>query len=576
MKGIITMDKIFIARLFDELEPCYPDKVVCEGNIDYCTSCANGSYAGVNILISGITPGIPLTIKVTGPHTGYKLFNMIPVPVEVNTGAKQRSEYLKDDYNEYVIRRAPFMVYDALEPINNIIMPTTTTCGINFKAIIEYVRENHTQEWQFTITNGENTINLNYQVDVYKVTIPKTTNQSFKYINWINYNNIASYHNIQKWSSEYELMLEKYLRAVVYSRQNMLNLPLKEFFDVNNNNLVLNKERLKKIIAIARKCGIKWFHGTALCYRSEGLEDNDDFYNSLNHELLTHTDEVAKAYKKGAFDAFDNGKYAKTVITSQLIPSEEGDNTLRQMTSQLYNFIEENNLANYYMQCALDEPNDALADTYNHITNIIKEEMPNISILEPVLPTYRTKSCIDVWCPSMDIYEQNKTFYDEQVKKGDELFTYTCLTPGGNYINRLLDMERIRIVWIGWAPAKYTNIKGYLHWGANQYVGGINPYKKQAVMFSEQVLEFHPKRANFLPAGDYCIFYPGFNEPLISIRSEAHRIGFEDLCLLQQLEEIDNNKKNSILSQVFRNCLDYEKSIDKYREVKKELLQSLT
>ncbi|MCT4687659.1 DUF4091 domain-containing protein [Vallitalea sp.] len=569
------MDKIFIARLFDELEPCYPDTIVSQGNINYCTSGANGSYAGVNILISGITPGIPITIKVNGPHTGYKLFNMIPVPVEVNTGAKQRSEYLKNDYNEHVIRRAPFMVYDALEPINSIIMPTTTTCGINFKAIIEYVKENNRQEWEFIITHGQNIIKLNYQVDVYKVTVPKTTKQTFKYINWINYNNIASYHNIQKWSPEYELMLEKYFRTAVYSRQNMLNLPLEEFFDITNNSLTLNIKRLKKVISIARKSGIQWFHGTALCYRSEGLEDNDDFYNSLNHELLKHTDQVAEAYKKGAFDAFDNGKYAKTIITAQLIPSEEGDNTLRQITSQINDFIEENNLTDYYMQCALDEPNDALADTYKHITNIIKEEMPNISILEPVLPTNKIEDSLDIWCPSIDVYEQNKTFYDEQVKKGNELFTYTCLTPGGNYINRLLDMERIRIVWIGWAPAKYTNIKGFLHWGANQYVGGIDPYKRQAVMFSEQVLEFHPKRANFLPAGDYCIFYPGFNEPLISIRSEAHRIGFEDLCLLQQLEAIDNNKKNSILLQVFRNYSDYEKSIEKYRQAKKELLESL-
>jgi hypothetical protein len=575
MKGRKLMKKNFDARLFDELEPCYPDTKVFQGYTSYSTTCANGSYAGVNILINGITPGIPITITVDGPHTGFKLFNMIPVPVEVNTGAKLRSEYLKNDYNEHVIRRAPFMVYDALEPIYNIIMPTTSTCGINFKAIVEYIKENTIQEWFFTITHGENIIKLNYKVEVYRVSIPKTTDQRFKYINWFNYDNMASYHNIEKWSPKYELMLEKYLRAAVFSRQNMLNLPLEECYDIIDNKIVLNTTRLKKIIDIARKVGIKWFQGSALSYRYDGLDDNDEFYNSINHDLITHTDQIAEIYKEGAFEAFDNGTYAKTIITSYKLPSEEGKRTLKELAKQLYDFIIENNLKDCYYQCALDEPNDALASTYKYITDIIKSEMPDIHVLEPVLPTKAIVGTLNTWCPSIDVYEQNQAFYDEQITNGDELFTYTCLTPGGNYINRLLDLERLRIVWLGWAPAKYTNIKGFLHWGANQYVDGINPYKSQAVMFHEQVLEFHPKRANFLPPGDYCIFYPGFNEPLISIRSEAHRIGFEDLCLLQQLEDIDNNKKNRIVSQVFRGFSDYEKSVIKYREAKKILLESL-
>lgn len=569
------MDQKFGARLFDELEVCYPDTDISGGLTEYSVACANGTYAGVNILMSGITPGIPLTVSVKGDHTGFKLFKMIPVPVEVNTGADQRSEYLKNDYNENVIRRAPFMVYDALEPIYNIVMPTTTTYGVNYKAIIEYYKESGTRKWEFTIVHGDNTVKLNLSVDVYPVTVPKANKETHKYVNWFSFNNIASYHNIEKWSPEYEMMLEKYLRVAVYSRQNMLAIPLEECFDVVDDKVALNNKRLKTIIHIAKKVGIEWFEGGALTSRAEGANDDDDFYNSLDHESFTHTDQVANAFKKKAFELFDYGETAKTIITSELIPSKKGENTLRQITKQLYNFIKDNNLEDCYLQSALDEPNDALFDTYKYITSIIKEEMPNIPILEPVLPTKEVVGCLDIWCPSLDVYEQNREFFDRQVENGDRLFVYSCLTPGGNYVNRLLDMERLRMVWIGWAPAKYTNIEGFLHWGANQYLG-IDPYKRQAVMFNEQVLEFHPKRANFLPAGDYCIFYPGFNEPLISIRSEAHRIGYEDLCLLEQLAKTDDSKKNEIVSLVFRGFADYEKSVVKYREAKKLLLESVT
>src|SRR5699024_6246912 len=103
--------------------------------------------------------------------------------------------------------------------------------------------------------------------------------------------------------------------------------------------------------------------------------------------------------------------------------------------------------------------------------------------------------------PSLDIYERNQAFFDKRVEEGDKLYVYSCLTPGGNYCNRLLDMERLRVVYLAWGMMKYPNIMGFLHWGAN-FTCGNNPFERQAAMFSEQVMEYHPKYANFLPAGD--------------------------------------------------------------------------
>ena len=75
----------FSAGLFDELTPCYPDTEAGTGKTEYRTAGANGTYAGVNILLDGLTPGIPVSVEVEGENTAYKLFRMIPVPVEVNT-----------------------------------------------------------------------------------------------------------------------------------------------------------------------------------------------------------------------------------------------------------------------------------------------------------------------------------------------------------------------------------------------------------------------------------------------------------------------------------------------------------
>lgn len=563
----------FEAKLFDELEPCYPDMTLEDGVGCYRVDCCNGMYAGVNIVMDKLTVGKPIMITVHGPHSGYKLFKMLPVPVEVNTGAKLRTEYLKNDFNEHVIRRAPFMVYDALKPIYNTFVTDSTCCALNFKSIVEYNRQNKEESWSITIEHNNHKVLLVLDVGIYQQTLPKPNEVNYKYINWINYENIAKYHNLQMWTDDYFSMLRKYIRTAVYSRQNMLNIPIESFISKVGDDIKLDTELLSRVINMAKECGIKYFQGSALTKRYYEAVDDDEFYNSLDHDAILHTDMVAKLYGLEAMKAFDHGDKALT-ITGEPYPSEKGERDLRILGQLMSQYIEAADLKNVYIQCALDEPNDLLAKAYKGITDIIKDTMPGTKIMEPVLETDKIVGTLDIWCPSVDIYEKNKAFYDQQKANGDGIFVYTCLTPGGNYLNRLLDMERIRCVLLGWAPALYKDIEGFLHWGANQYLD-VNPYERQSVMFSEQVLEFHPKKASFLPAGDYCIFYPGFHEPYISIRSEAHRIGLEDLCLLQMLDNLDADKKQKIMGKIFRSYSDYEKSIEIYREARRELLSSV-
>lgn len=558
----------FQARLFDELTPLYPDSNIAEGMDSYTVSGCNGTYAGVHIGISGLTPGIPLTIDIEGPHTAFKTFRMIPVPVEVNTGAKQRSEYLKNDHNDNVIRRAPFMVYEVLDPIYNIAMPELTTMGLAFKTIIEYCREQCTEEWIIHLGHGGKYIVLTLKVEKFPAVVPKANKDTHKFVNWFSFDAIAQCHGLVKWSKPYEEMLYSYLRAAVFSRQNMLAIPLNEVFD----GLQLNHERFRTIVNIAKKAGIAWFQGGAPTNRAFGLADNDEFYNSLDHDAITNPDEVAKQFSRKAFDLFDYGDKARVGLTGELLPGAKGEQQLTDILCQLDGAVKANGLSDCWIQCALDEPNDALCEVYRLITDIMRRAMPGVVIMEPVLPTESIIGALDIWCPTVETYELNRAFFDERVAKGDHLYVYTCLTPGGNYLNRMLDLERLRVVYIAWAAAVYPNVEGFLHWGGNHQPNGGNTLVRQAAMFEEQVLEFHPKRAMFLPAGDAGIFFPGYNQPLISVRSEAHRIGFEDLCLIEQLKVKDSACVDGIVAKLVRGYCDFEKSVERYREVKRELL----
>ena len=63
---------MFDVRLFDELEALYPDSTQ-EGGVDsYRLSACNGTYAGVQLLLTGLTPGMPVAIEVKGPNRAFK------------------------------------------------------------------------------------------------------------------------------------------------------------------------------------------------------------------------------------------------------------------------------------------------------------------------------------------------------------------------------------------------------------------------------------------------------------------------------------------------------------------------
>ena len=556
---------MFEARLFDELEALYPDSTQDGGVERYELSACNGTYAGVHMLLTGLTPGMPVSIEVKGPNRAWKLFELLPVPVEVNTGARLRSAYLHDDVNETVIRKAPFYVYEALNPIFNLLLPSSVSAALKFSTAVEYVRAVKDAEWTFVITHQQESRELRFTVRQYPCKVEKAGRDTHQYVNWINYANVARYHGLERFTPAYDRMLDKYLRAAVFSRQNMINIPVADCLSLKDGEPVLDEKRMLYYVGMAKKAGITYYQGDAFCSRAAGLADNDDFYNSLNHDEITHPEEIVTAFRRKAFELFDDGSLAKVDLTRQIIPGD-GEETLRKIAALVYDFIIRNQLQEKWIQCCMDEPNDALAEAYRRITQIVHEAMPGITLMEPMLPSHLLEDTADILCPSADIYEKDRAYYDGLVEKGARLYVYTCLTPGGAYCNRMLDMQRLRQVWLGWAPALYPSIEGFLHWGLNQYPNGDDPFHRSAVMFTEQVLEYHPKLPMFLPAGDFCIFYPGYNQPLITTRSEAQRMGLEDLCLLKKLPDAE-----SFVKQVFRGYADYSLDIAEYRRVKEEL-----
>lgn len=554
----MSCNNTFEASLFDELEPLFPDSCHCDGKTEYMISTASETYAGVHILLTGLTPGQFVTIEamgglktqriaragtqpvdVTQIDKHYKFFELLPLPVEVNTGAVTRTEWTMGDINPDVIRRAPFMIYDVLKPCTNVLKATGSVMALAFRCKVDAVKR-EVQKWELTIGHGGASKRLTFLVEVFPVQVTDATGKDHKYVNWIGDKVISKYHGVPFLSDEWYDIYEKYLKLAKYGRQNMVNPTPGMVFDYDGvSTPKLNEAKLDRLMKIYDRVGFHWIEGPHLA----GRKDNEW--------------EATEAW---------------TIMSNKVIPGD-GEAELANLCSQLYAYVQKHGLADRWIQSLMDEPIDCIADTFKVVTDVGKKSMPGIKLMDANIATTSIAGDMHIWCPTVDEYERHKDFYDAQIAKGDELFVYTCLTPAGNYCNRLLDQERLRPVYIAWAPILYPNVTGFLHWGGMN-IHGMDPYYLSAPL--TDITDYTSTRTGSLPAGDPAIMFPGFYEAYSSTRLEAHRIGFEDLVLLESLKKQNPEKAEALVKTVFRKYDDYEKCVCVYRATRRRLLEAVS
>ena len=393
---------------------------------------------------------------------------------------------------------------------------------------------NHFVDLSFKI--GSKTFDLKLKVNVYDYVIPKLSESNFFYTNWFNLGKMEEYHGVERWTDEWYTMLDKYAKVMAEGRQNCIIIP-GELIYLSDGEFQLDEQKMISFINIFRKYGFKYFESPHLLNRGV----NDDWGNP---ELKTRLKKV--------------GYY-----------SDEGKNEIASIINKIRDFTEKYNLKNQWLQHIADEPTSINAQCYVDVAKQIKEIYPEIKIMEATNTRDSLGDAIDIWCPIINDFQENLDFFREREKKGEKILVYTCLVPGGKWLNRTLDMEKLRQVYFGWGGSKYNTL-GYLHWGLNQYKA--DPFKQSVVK--------HPSPAassnNYLPAGDTHVIYPGKNGPLSSLRFEAHRIGAEDYEMLESLKIKNSKIHKKLINKIFKNYTDYSLNINKYLRVKKKLLKSLT
>lgn len=548
-------------ELRDSLEPLFPDSAVRRRP---CRSAeldvARGGTAAVHILTTGLKEGVKIKLAVrdaSDPVHSVRWWRLVDVPVEANTGPimcvegtlkkphlvtwqswladpiKYAKRTLKKvEINPYVIRRAPFRVYDAMEPVAGALTASAATVALRVHVPVPADARPGRRKYVISVRVGGEVRTLRLAVRVHDTTVPTAGKDSFAYTNWFSYENIAERHNLRLWTPPYWRMLRRYADLMHHARQNAFWIPWEHIFTLRQGRPVLDRARLRRIVKTFTAAGLYWIESGHVAVRTGGKWLSPTFDLKLSPGVLAN--------------------------------SPAGLATLADCLLELAAEIERNGWRARWLQHVADEPVKENAADYRILADTVRQHMPGAVIMDAVMAMDLAGS-VDIWCPLVHEFQQHRRTFALQRADGDRIWCYTCLQPGGRWLNRLLDGELLRPALLGWAMA-FFRLDGFLHWGFNHYLKDQDPFRRSVV--------HQPGGSSVLPAGDTHIVYPGKDAPWSSLRLESHREGFEDLELLTLLRGKDPKTARRIVRMAVRGFDRYVKDARRFREARRALLEA--
>jgi len=527
------------AALFDELDVLYPDTGPKTGVQEYKLDTPRGVPVGIHILIKGLEPDADFSWKLQENGKDVpeaKAFKLIDVPVEQNTGLDSRTEIFKKKKNPYVIRRAPFRLFEALEPVGKKVKARKDgVLALRLEVPVAPDAKPGLNKYSVIQESGSWKKVLAWNVTVHAVTVPPSSSLSQRYTNWFNPYQVARRHDLTIWSGEFWKMLEQYADLMARGRQNTFLYRWSAFaIKKRDGTIELHKERALRYARVFIDRGFTTIEGGHFAGRHEGK------WGATRLDL---------------------------VVTGSDVTSDQGKKEAASFCKQINAILKDLNLGENinYLQHLSDEPNESQVDAYKALAAEVRKNMPGVKIFD-ANHSRKLSGSIDHWCPQIHDYQNNMEFFEGRKKAGDAVWAYTCLVPGGKWMNRLLDQERTRMVYLHWGVEKY-DLAGFLHWGLNHY--------RCNDPFEQSVVPHGAGPPNYLPAGDSHIVYPGKYGPYSSQRFEAHRMGMEDAELLKILKKKDSKAAAEVIGQVVRSFDDYSAEVSAYRKAKKRLLEAL-
>ena len=189
--------------LVDPLEAIYPDvnKLVDYDN-NWKADFPQGAYAEVHVLIKvPVGKTVTISASINGKELNDVWSQLIDVPVEQNTGLDSRTEQFKNQTNPFVIRRAPFRVFEVIQPLEKQdVTSTTNFTAFRLSIPSSNIKEKGLHKIKIKVAAGEFRAEGIFHIKIHPVELPSPSESDFFYTNWFNLSKMEEYHHLDRWS----------------------------------------------------------------------------------------------------------------------------------------------------------------------------------------------------------------------------------------------------------------------------------------------------------------------------------------------------------------------------------------
>ncbi|MBR3928080.1 MAG: DUF4091 domain-containing protein [Clostridia bacterium] len=515
--------------------PCtwiYPDMKVSENQSAITLEIARGGMSSFQIL-TDLTLDENEDVIITWENIFSlkgNVYQLIPVLVDQNSG----KDVLTGPYEavkEFVTRKAPFYVFDAMREIDD---GRLRKGRIAFYVKIEApdMIQTGVRHFALSIEIGCKKWKISVCVNVHKARIPDLRHASFGMVNWLNIDEIELQHNVKRSDAAFDEILINYIDNELEMRNTQLQIPSGvPVRDENGKIASFDFSLAEKVGKAALDRGFQTIMG--------GFVARFHVWNENTHYLLWDKDVS--------------------------VASHEGYRQLKIYFTEIQKLIHKNHWQGRYMQTLVDEPQFPNSDHYRILSSICRRFLPGVSIHDPVESTL-LDGALDIWDVKQAVYEKYIDEYRALQDLDEEMWLYTCGFPAGKMMNRVMDLPLTASLLPMWMCYLY-DCKGFLHWGYN--VHNETPFEKTCY----QPEANHPEIA--YPAGNAHIVYPGTKGPMWSVRAMLQRIGAEDYELMNLLGKDDPNLSKKMILKACRSFSDYTFDGDKVDRIRKEILCEL-
>ena len=509
-------------RVVSSVEFTYPDRFTyATGAFSVDAFAARGSYATWQLLVRGT--GEKLPVSLTGLPAGVEpeIYTLVPVPVERNIGIEP--EQYKPHWPE---RAAPFYVNDCLRPYDGTVTLHGGQGGLYFA--LKIAKDARPGVYRPALTVGGVTVPVTLQI--YAAAVPDET---LTVIMGYTRGPLEKFHHLTPGTPAYEAMDRKYLAALRRMHQNMMYVGGVGAEEVVENEWTFDFSGLVRSIEIAEAAGMRSFNLPSIGWRQSWQ--------------------------------------ASTILLRGTIPamSYRGYRYLMQYLPALRRVLTEHGWLDRCVMGVADEPNAANATEFRALCGLVHRIFPEIRLCD-AMSYGDLHGALDVWVPLNAEYDKHRAEIETLRESGGEIWHYVCCGPREyGYINRFMDYPLLSTRYLHWGNYRY-HLTGYLHWAANCYQPGQDP-------FLQNCPEHHNTDAVcHLPAGDTHLLYPGTDGPWLSMRGEAERASAEEYELLTALSAVDKEKADDLCRRVFRSFHDVEYDAAVFTENLRALLAALS